>query len=133
MRERGRWILRASAFAIPFFLGVAGFLLSGEALLDSAFITLCMYGMGYPDPIPNLLVEIARWTAPLAAVGGILLLFQVNRRLKNWVRSFHKNSVAVYGADREDVLLNLGKRGIDGGDGFSFLKAGNYILLGSEE
>ena len=72
------------------FLGVAGFLLSGEALLDSAFITLCMYGMGYPDPIPNLLVEIARWTAPLAAVGGILLLFQVNRRLKNWVRSFHK-------------------------------------------
>ncbi len=133
MRERGRGILRAAALAVPFFLGVAGFLLSGEALLDSAFITLCMYGMGYPDPIPNLLVEIARWTAPLAAVGGILLLFQMNHRLKNWVHSFRKDSVAVYGPDRDEVLSSLGKRGIDGGDGFSFRKAGSYILLGNEE
>lgn len=133
MGERGKRIIRTAALAIPFFLGIAGFLLSGEPVLDAAFITLCMYGMGYPDPIPNLLVELARWTAPMATFGGILLLFQMNHRMKNWIRSFHKDSVAVYGPDRGEVLVSLGKRGIDGGDGFSFLKAGSYILLGNED
>lgn len=134
MRETGKRILKTAAFIMPLFLGTAGFLLAGEPASDSVFVTLCMYGMGYPDPTPNILVELARWTAPLAAASGILLvLVRVNRRLQNWLCSFRKDSVAVYGPERGDVLAGLGKLGIDGGKNFSFTKAGSYILLGEEE
>lgn len=134
MREMEKRILKSAVLAVPLFLGISGFLQAGESVSDAAFITLCMYGMGYPDPTPNLLVELARWTAPLAMASGILLvLIRVNRRLQNWFRSFRKDSVAVYGPDREEVLAGLGKLGIDGGEDFSFIKAGSYILMGKEE
>lgn len=134
MKETGKRILKTAALAMPLFLGFLGFLLTGKSVLDAAFITLCMYGMGYPDPTPNFLVEVARWTAPLATASGILLVaVRVNRRLQNWFHSFQKDSVAVYGPEREEVLAGLGKLGIDGGCDFTFVKAGSYILMGKEE
>lgn len=129
-----RRILKTAALVAPLLLGVAGLLLAGESAPDSIYIAICMYGMDCQDPTPNLLVEIARWTAPLATASGILLvLIRVNQRLKNWFHSFRKDSVAVYGPEREEVLAGLGRRGIDGGEDFTFVKAGSYILLGEEE
>lgn len=119
---------------LPLVLGVCGFvILAGEPFLDSVFNCVIMYVMNYGDTPPNILVEIARWTAPLATASSVLLVVSSLQRwaVARW-KYLRGGSVAVYGPEKEKeaVLSQLGKRGISGED--SFVKAGRYILLGSE-
>lgn len=126
-------IIRSVALATPLILGVIGFVMSGESFLDSMFISVCLYGMEYQDPTPNTLVEIARWTAPLATASGILMIFtSVRRRLHSWLTYRHGDSVAVYGPEqeREALIGQLGARGIEED---RFVHAHRYILMNSEE
>lgn len=112
--------------------GLAG--LAGQPLWDSLFIGVTMYTLNYTDSPPNLLVELARWTAPLATAGGTVLAF---RFLRRWAAAFFTRlrggSVAVYGPEpeRQQFLSQLNGRGIDGGDG-RFYPAARYVLLGDE-
>lgn len=119
---------------LPLVVGIYGFVvLAGEPFLDSVFNCVIMYVMNYGDTPPNILVEIARWTAPLATAGSVVLAVS---SLKRWGVSRWKylrgGSVAVYGPDKEKetVLAQLGRKGIDGQD--DFVKAERYILMDDE-
>lgn len=122
-------------FLLPFILGTLGFaVLEKRQLADSMFNSILMYLFGYSDGVPNVLIEIARWTAPLATASGVI--FAVNRlknALKNRVRYWRGNSVAVYGPEeqRNILLKQLGRRGIEGQD--TFVKAQRYILVDEEQ
>lgn len=125
---------RAFLLAVPLVLGVAGFVQAGEGPADALFLAISLYGMQVQDPTPNLLVELARWMAPLATAGGLLLAFASARQaVRNFIRGCRRDSVAVYGPQEEKaaLLAQLGRRGIDGGDGF--VRARRYILLNGEE
>lgn len=119
---------------LPLIVGVFGFVvLAGEPFLDSVFNCVIMYVMNYGNTPPNVMVEIARWTAPLATAGSVVLAVS---SLKKWGVARWKylrgDSVAVYGPEREKeaVLAQLGRRGINGqGD---FVKAERYILMDGE-
>ena len=124
-------------FCVPLLLGAGGLILvEGEPVLHSLFQCICMYTLNYQDPPPNLLVELARWTAPLATASGIFLAFaKVRQKLRSFVRYLRGNSVAVYGPaeTRAALLTRLGRRGIDGGEGQTVVRAQNCLLLGGEE
>jgi len=46
-------------------MGVTGFtVLDGQPVVDSLFLSMAMC-LNYSDSPPNILIEIARWTAPL--------------------------------------------------------------------
>lgn len=112
---------------LPLLLGIWGFVaLAGEPFLDSVFNCVIMYVMNYGDTPPNLLVEIARWTAPLATASSVVLVVSSLRR---WAAARWKylrgGSVAVYGPEKEAVLSQLGKRGISGEE--SLVKAGRSL------
>ena len=118
----------------PLVLGVYGFVaLAGEPFLDSVFKCVTMYVLNYGDTPPNLPVEIARWTAPLATAGSVMLAVS---SLQRWIvlrwKYLRGGSVAVYGPKREKaaVLAQLGRRGISGQEGL--VKAERYIFLNSE-
>ena len=130
-RSKGYWKI---LLLLPLFVGVYGFVaLEGEPFLDSAFRLVLMYTLNYEDTPPNIMVEIARWTAPLATAGSVILAV---KSLHRWVslrwKYLRGGSVAVYGPDREKriILAQLGRRGIDGGD--SLIRARRYILLNDE-
>lgn len=133
LKKVGKWLL----FFTPLLLGGVGLIgLEGEPLLDGVFRCVSMYVMNYQDSPPNLLVELARWTAPLATASGVLLaVAAVRDRLRDWLRALRGDSVAVYGSreQREELLAQLGRRGIDGGQDWHLVRAQNYLLLGSEE
>lgn len=124
-------------FLVPLFLGAVGLIvLEGEPVLDALYMSVCMYAMGYQDSPPNLLVEMARWTAPLATASGVLLAFmKVRDRLWRYARYLRGNSVAVYGPRerREAMMARLKGREIDAGEGWNLVRAQNYLLLGSEK
>lgn len=120
---------------IPFVFGFIGFaVLEHESILDSVFNTIEMYLLNYGDTPPNIFIEITRWIAPLATATGVLM---VAAKLQCYVHNYFVylkgGSVAVYGPQNEKVemLLHLGKCGIDGGD--RIVKAERYILLGDRE
>ena len=125
-----KWVL----LGLPLVLGTLGYALAGTRLPDALFTSLCFYALNVQDTPPNLLVELARWTAPIATAGGILALFaSVRDRVRNAVRYRRGDSVAVYGpaAQQAAFLEKLGERGIPGGT--QLVKAQQYVLLGPEE
>ena len=79
-----KWLL----FLTPLCLGTAGFYgQEGMSFLDALFQGVCMYTLNFQDTPPNLLVELARWTAPLATAGGVLMAVdRFRERLRRWLR-----------------------------------------------
>lgn len=128
-----RSVWRYLLLLCPFLIGIAGLTAAGEPVLQAVYQSLCMYGMGFQSRPANLLVELARWLAPLATAGGVMLAVGVlRRRLRAFGARCTGHSVAVYGPVQESgpVLEQLGRRGIPMGE--QPVKAHNYILLGGE-
>ncbi len=129
--------LRTILFFIPGALGFVGlFLLTSppESLGDAIFHSIKMYLFAYVDSPPNVLVELARWTAPLCTASGAAMAISAARaRLRRYLRYRSGSSVAVYGPEpeRERLLAQLDKRGIDGGE--RFVRAQRYVLLWEDE
>lgn len=128
--------IKGLLFFAPLALGAAGLILvDRQPVLNSLFQCVWMYTLNYQDPPPNVLVELARWTAPLATASGILLAFaRLRDRLLASARCLRRDSVAVYGPAqmRAALLDRLGRRGVDGGEGREFIPAQNYLLLDDE-
>lgn len=126
---------RALAFIFPLLVGMMGFFyVDGQSFPDSLFSCVLLYTLGYENTPPNLWVEVARWTAPLATASGVFLAVGTLRRAAAaWVRYLRGDSVAVYGSPRERSLFleRLGKKGVDGQG--KFVIARRYILVGSQE
>ena len=120
-------------FLVPLTLGTVGLVSQGIPVLDALFSAVQMYALGYSEGKTPLLVEIARWTAPLATASGVILAMHALRKRLHclWVYAT-KNSVAVYGPEqeKEELLTHLGPRGMDP-EG-RFVRAHSYILAGSE-
>ena len=126
----GKWVL----FCIPLVIGIIGFITTGMSFLDSLFNSICLYGLEIQDSPPNWLIEIARWTAPIATASGVLMILSRARNsIQNWIKFKKGKSVAVYGPETERTALleYLGSRGIKGDD--SFVRAQQYVLLNAEE
>lgn len=133
MKEKLKRIWKPAAIVIPFVLGMIGFGIAGEPVLQAIYKCICLYGMGHSDAPANLLIELARWLAPLATAGSVVLVVKTLRRhaggiLARWTGK----SVAVYGPEEEKAALlkELGIRGIDMNK--RPMKAHRYILLGGE-
>lgn len=120
--------------SIPLIFGMAGLAgLDGQSFLNSLFQSMTMYFLNYGDTPPNYLVEVARWTAPLATASGVIFTIEMlHDRMRNRIKYMHGNSVAVYGPETEKTkfLSKLGDCGIDPAD--RFVPAHRYILAGEE-
>lgn len=131
LKQAGKLLL----FLLPLILGMLGlWVLAGEPVQDALFTCVSMYVLNYGDTPPNLLVELARWLAPLTTASGILLALRAARdQIHGLVRCLMGDGVAVYGpeAEQAQLLERLGGRGIKGTD--EVLPARQYILLGEDE
>lgn len=135
MKKHSISYIKIILFVIPFILGVIGFTASGDIpIQDALFNSVLMYFLNYGDTPPNIALEIARWTAPLATVGGIVIVFdRLSLSLKHKLQYLRGNITAVYGdrANKDTLLNQLGNHGIDCED--ELVPAHRYILIGSEK
>ena len=126
--------IRVILFLFPALIGVLGFLMEKKLSFgDGLFQCVTMYFLNYTDTPPNVLVNIARWTAPIATTSGILLaITSVKGRIQAWLTARRDDSVAVYGPEEERQLLlaQLKSRGLNGTS--RLLPARRYILAGEE-
>ncbi len=132
MTKRHPWL--RLLLLCPLVIGTAGLLADHRAVADALYMSMQMYVLNFSGTPANLLVELARWTAPLATAGSILLVISIlNQKAAARIRTLLTDTVAVYGPEEDAarLLSQLGARGIRGTD--RLLPARNYILLGKQE
>ena len=128
-------ILKGVLFLIPFILGATGLLLAGESVWDSLFNCVLMYTLNFDNPAPNVLVEIARWTAPLLTASAIAqLLIGFRNRIHNLFIRAREGSTAIYGPenDKKRIEAECGGKVVRTKGFDDFQKADRYVLLGSD-
>ena len=121
-------------FFVPMMLAFIGLMLDGSGLLDAIYRSMGVYGGGFGDTPPNILIEFARWTGLIATASLFVYVIKILReRAGNFIK-YHliRNSVAVYGPESEKNKLSGIKslHKIDGKD--RFVKAQSYIILNDE-
>lgn len=123
-------IILPLVFILPFILGMIGFLLEGEKLLDSAYYSFALYAVNPLYEEKNILIEIARWLAPAVVASGLLVFIkETSQRIKDFFVCSKKNSVALYGDSSEISKL---KKCIDNvviSKDNSIKDADNHIIL----
>ena len=134
MKTRLHYIWKALFILTPFILGMIGFTMEGDSFLQAVYLSIRLYAMEQEGIPANAYVEIARWLAPLATAGSLVLVVNVLRRsAHSTVARLTGRSVAVYGpkSEKAAMLKALGTRGIDMDK--RPVKANSYILLGEEK
>ncbi len=134
MNGTSKRFLRYLLFLLPLALATVGLMLAGETPLDAMFSGVIMYALNYDESPPNVVVQMARWTAPLATATGVALAFApVVRFLR--ARYFYRtgDSVAVYGDEEiyEQLKKAPGVRAIRGET--ALLPAHRYVLFADEQ
>ena len=111
-------ILKLFFIAIPFVLGVIGYLnVPSIKVSSSLYSAIRLYGLNTDTNEINILIEIARWTAPIVTMSVILYYIKdLWYRVIYSLRAFKKNSCSVYGENIEAThfLDSLGADGING-------------------
>ena len=134
MNSTAKKLLHGALFLLPLILATVGLVYAGEKPLDAMFSGVIMYALNYGDSPPNLTVQVARWTAPLATATGVALAFAPVLRLVRAKLLYRTGkSVAVYGDEEIFELLKKapGIRAIRGET--TLLPANRYVLFAEEE
>lgn len=132
-QKLGKYLLR-TLFFVPLILAFVGMRLLNEGpVLDCLYKSVQIYLMEYNvDAYPtNWMVELARWTGPVAAGAAILsMLLEFFERVKVWLKTRNMSSVAVHGnsENKNYILEHLGQKGIDSEVEESYL-AKRHILI----
>ncbi len=120
---------------VPFIAGGIGYIAVGEGITDSLYGSFALYFVSPVSDGHNLLIEFARWTAPLVTVTAILSV------LKNvwdnicWRTHlfFDGDSVAVYSDEDIQIAFEQGTRAIYPGDSFKGYAKNHIILFSSDQ
>ena len=94
-------------FVIPFIMGAIGYVLAGEKFMNSLYASMALYFVNPVSDEYNILIEIARWTAPLATATTILRMFRdawdvIQCRFCLWGQG---DKVAVYSDEQIEFYL----------------------------
>lgn len=84
--------------AIPFIISTIGYLIEGEHLLDALYDSVSLYYFQMASQNFNILIEIARWTAPIAMTAVITCIFRSAWEcVRRIFLSRSRHCAAVYG------------------------------------
>lgn len=91
--------LSAMLMAVPFLLGVIGYLQAEpHAYLDAFYSAIRLYGMECDAEHPTFLLELARWTAPLAtATAFFWVLHTISQTLQTKCALHRQDTIVIYG------------------------------------
>ncbi len=138
MKKWSSRIIKAIILLLPFTLGTIGFYLSiNDGLINSMYRAMRLYFVELDcdyDQI-NILINIARWTAPVmsaAAIVAALSLIFIDIRTR--MRIFFLGAIAIHGDSKYAGMLadRMGRRAVTGEETAVF-KAEKHILIFNED
>lgn len=103
MNKNVKKIMLAILFVIPGVLGTMGYLSVGYKFTDSLYGAISLYFLSLCFDECPILVELARWTAPIATASGILFAIRgIVERMKNTVLAKLSHTTIIY-SDKDNV------------------------------
>lgn len=138
MKRKLIGILKGFVFFMPFIIATVGFLMElQDGILNAMYRAMRLYMVEmdceYADV--NILIEIARWTAPVMSAAAILAaLSSAFGWMRNFVRVRRKGAVAIHGDSENAASLadSLGKRAVLGEKSVNRV-APNQVLMFRED
>ncbi len=121
-------------FVMPFIIGIIGFLMEGESLLDSAYNSFALYAVNPLYEEKNFLIEITRWLAPAVVASGLLVFVkELSRKIKDFFLCMKKDSFAIYGdsAERQELAGCIDNAVIS--SDLTFKDADNHIIMFNDD
>ncbi len=104
-------ILKIILFIMPCVLGTIGYLTAGENVLQALYSAMCLYVLEFNETEWNVLIEIARWMAPIVTVSGFLMVLKnAAQGIKELWLSLSGKAVVIYCEAEEKYIL---KRNIE--------------------
>lgn len=129
----GKWGTKLM-FAAPMILGSIGYLNKyPRDYLDAMYNAISLYGLNYGPDFINPWLEAARWTAPLATCGLIVVAFRsLSQKAANWWKLLHTDTIAIYGAgieaeSLEEDILKCGSHKVIRAE--NFVAAHTHVLM----
>lgn len=121
------------AMLIPLIIGTVGYSIEGDKITDCLYASFALYFISPISDSYNILIEIARWTAPLAMAATLLSLIQsIWIKIKWRFEGLSKKSVVVYtDSDRTIKFDNSTKAAYPGESVKSYFK--NQIIMFSSD
>ena len=123
-------IVFALFFILPFVLGLIGFLIEGEEILDAAYYSFALYAVNPLYEHKNALIEITRWTAPAVVASGLMVFIkEVSQRVKEFFICSKKDSFALYGDGAEIADVKKCVENVVVSKDNSIKDADNHIIM----
>lgn len=117
--------------ALPLLLGILGYLSVGENISDALYYSINLYGMGFEKPEAFvLMLEIARWMAPLMVATSLFLFAQMILNLfKVWIHSFKSDSGVVYGDSEYAAVLAENEKSVMFSEKLPLPRTKNHFVM----
>lgn len=118
---------------IPLILGTSGYIIEGERITDSLYASFALYFTSPVSDAYNLLIELARWTAPLVMATVILYAVKTIWDDMCWsIQCLSPNSVAVYCDSDMRISFDKKIKAIYPGRNFKPNAKSHIIMLDSD-
>lgn len=127
-------ILYGIVFVLPFVLGATGFYMAGNGIKDACYNGVSLYFMSLNEDSVNILIEIARWYAPIMTASGLILAIKsAYYHFRDRLACMHSDSTAIY-SDTEsgNLLFTSVKHGVLA-DNTSVKAAKDHVIMFADD
>ena len=85
-------------FLLPFLIGLIGYMQAGIPFANAAYCSFVLYAVNPVSDELNVLIHIARWTAPAALASGLLMTVKALwRRVRSYFTLLHRDAFLLCG------------------------------------
>lgn len=121
-------------FVLPAIIGFAGYVRAGEELFDAAYLAIRMYLFDADSRKNNLMIEIARWVAPIFTVSGLAIMLKTAfAKVVDFFAGFATDAVAVYGDTEIKAIVAKNIKHAINVDDNEAMDVGRHIIMFSTD
>lgn len=82
---------------LPFIIGTVGYYIEDTGLTDAFYGAFALYAVNPVSDEKNILIEIARWLAPVTLASGVILAIkELYNRFKNYFLGMSAGTITIY-------------------------------------
>lgn len=132
--KKWRKALIVLTFVLPAIIGFAGYIWAGNGLIDSMYLAVRMYLVEADTINNNILIELARWAAPIVTVSGLsIILKNAIAKVKDFFVGFSSDAIAVYGDTELKEIVRKNIRHTISVDDNEVMDVSSHIIMFSTD
>lgn len=118
---------------LPFLLGTAGYIITGEKVSDAMYASFALYFVNPVSDAYNILIETARWTSALVTTTAVVYAVRsLWLKIIDRIKCISRDSVAVYSEPGVEIAFDRKTKAMYAERSIKPRAASHIIMLGSD-